>query len=79
MRCSPPSPWPTVAKESGIPVAELGEVLLKNVRGAIALFSIGLVVGVSDTPIDPVCQQPVDRRAAVGRLSTKAPNTCSVR
>jgi adenylate cyclase len=58
----------TVAKESGIPVAELGDVLLKNVRGSIALFSIGLVVGVSDTPVDPVCQQPVDRRAAVGRL-----------
>lgn len=56
------------ARECGIPVAELGDVMLKNVREAIPLYSLGLVVGVSDTPVDPVCQTPVDRRSAAGRL-----------
>jgi len=61
-------PIAEAAREAGIPVAELGEVSLKNVRGVIPLFSLALVVGVSDTPIDPVCQVPVDRRGAAGRL-----------
>ena len=56
------------ARAHGIPVAELGDVLLKNVSGSIRLFSLGMVVGTSDTPIDPVCRVPVDRRSAVGRL-----------
>lgn len=58
----------TSAQDAGIPVAELGQVTLKNVRGAIPLYSLALVVGVTDTPIDPVCQTPVDRRGAAGRL-----------
>ena len=61
-------PIADAARDAGIPVAELGEVTLKNVRGAIPLYSLALVVGVSDTPIDPVCQIPVDRRGAAGRL-----------
>ncbi len=56
------------ARDAGIPVAELGSVLLKNVRGAVTLFSLGLMVGAEATPIDPVCRVPVDRREAVGRL-----------
>jgi class 3 adenylate cyclase len=56
------------AEGAGIPVIELGQVLLKNVTGAVLLYSLGLVLGASETPIDPVCQSPVDRRAAVGHL-----------
>ncbi|MCA9595295.1 MAG: YHS domain-containing protein [Myxococcales bacterium] len=61
-------PIALAARELGIPVAELGAVLLKNVRDAIPLFSLALVVGATETPIDPVCRTPVDRRAAAGRL-----------
>jgi len=64
-------PIAQAAREIGIPVAELGEVLLKNVRDSIPLFSLGLVVGATETPIDPVCQTPVDRRGAAGRLIFK--------
>jgi len=56
------------ARSCGIPVAALGSVLLKNVRSSVALFSLGLVVGPTDTPVDPVCQTPIDRRSAAGRL-----------
>jgi class 3 adenylate cyclase/YHS domain-containing protein len=56
------------AREHGIPVADLGDVLLKNVSGSIRLFSLGMVVGATDTPIDPVCRTPVDRRSAAGQL-----------
>ncbi len=56
------------ARKANIPVADLGAVPLKNVRGAIPLFLLALVVGTAETPIDPVCQNPVDRRAAAGRL-----------
>lgn len=61
-------PVADAARAAGIPVAELGEVMLKNVRDAIPLYSLALMVGVTDTPIDPVCQIPVDRRGAAGRL-----------
>jgi len=62
-------PIADAAKLVGIPVAELGAVSLKNVRGKVRLFSLALVVGVTETPVDPVCRTPVDRRTAVGRLS----------
>lgn len=62
-------PIAAAARGVGIPVAELGDVALKNVRGKVKLFSIALVVGVTETPVDPVCRTPVDRRTAVGRLS----------
>ena len=61
-------PIAIAARAAGIPVAELGQVPLKNVRGEVALFSLGLVVGAEATPIDPVCRVPIDRREAVGRL-----------
>jgi adenylate cyclase len=61
-------PIADAARASGIPVAELGAVSLKNVRRAIPLFSLALVLGESDTPLDPVCRTPIDRRAAAGRL-----------
>jgi adenylate cyclase len=61
-------PIAAAARASGIPVAELGSVLLKNVRDSIQLYSLVLVVGATDTPVDPVCQTPVDRRSAAGRL-----------
>jgi len=61
-------PIAAAARSHGIPVAELGDVLLKNVRGSIPLFSLAVVVGTTETPIDPVCHTPVDRRAAAGRL-----------
>jgi YHS domain-containing protein len=62
------APIAKAARDSDIPVADLGSVLLKNVRGAIRLFSLALVVGVLETPVDPVCRTPVDRRGAAGRL-----------
>jgi adenylate cyclase len=62
-------PIAVAARSAGIPVAEIGEVALKNVRGKVKLFSLALVVGVADTPVDPVCHAPVDRRTAIGRLS----------
>src|SRR6185436_679840 len=52
------------ARVVGIPVAELGAVSLKNVRGKIKLFQLALVVGVTATPVDPVCHTQVDRRTA---------------
>jgi adenylate cyclase len=61
-------PIAAAARSHGIPVAELGDVLLKNVRGSIPLFSLAVVVGTTETPIDPVCHTPVDRRGAAGRL-----------
>jgi class 3 adenylate cyclase/YHS domain-containing protein len=64
-------PIAVAARSAGIPVAELGAVSLKNVRGKVKLFSLALVVGVTDTPVDPVCHASVDRRTAVGRLSYK--------
>jgi YHS domain-containing protein/class 3 adenylate cyclase len=62
------APIAAAARASGIPVAELGPVPLRNVGTSIPLFSLGLMVGASGTPIDPVCHTPVDRRAAAGRL-----------
>jgi adenylate cyclase len=56
------------ARELGIPVVDIGEVALKNVRRMTFLYSMALMLGVSDTPIDPVCQSHVDRRTAAGRL-----------
>lgn len=61
-------PIAAAARACGIPVAELGQVPLKNVRGTISLFSLGLMIGATETPIDPVCHVPVDRRSAAGRL-----------
>jgi adenylate cyclase len=61
-------PIAAAAREAGIPVADLGEVLLKNVRDAIPLYSLGLVVGATETPVDPVCRTPIDRRSAAGSL-----------
>jgi class 3 adenylate cyclase/YHS domain-containing protein len=61
-------PIAAAARECGIPVVELGSVLLKNVRGTIPLFSLALVLGTNETPVDPVCRVPVDRRSAAGRL-----------
>jgi class 3 adenylate cyclase/YHS domain-containing protein len=61
-------PIAEAARACGIPVAELGPVPLKNVRGTIALFSLGLMISATETPIDPVCRVPVDRRTAAGRL-----------
>jgi adenylate cyclase len=62
------APIAEAARASGIPVAELGPVPLRNVGTSIPLFSLGLMVGASGTPIDPVCHIPVDRRIAAGRL-----------
>lgn len=62
-------PIAEAARRIDIPVAELGPVSLKNVRGKVKLFSLALVVGVTETPVDPVCRTSVDRRTAVGRLS----------
>lgn len=61
-------PIADAARTSGIPVIELGNVGLKNVRRSIPLFSLALVLGDIDTPIDPVCRTPIDRRQAVGHL-----------
>lgn len=61
-------PIEEAARESGIAVAELGPVPLKNVRDLVPLYSLALVLGDTDTPIDPVCQVPIDRRSAAGSL-----------
>jgi adenylate cyclase len=61
-------PIATAARDRGIPVAELGSVALKNVRGTVPLFSLALVVGATETPADPVCHVLVDRRGAAGHL-----------
>ena len=61
-------PIAVAARDRGIPVAELGPVSLKNVRGTVALFSLALVVGATETPADPVCHVLVDRRGAAGYL-----------
>lgn len=60
------------ARDQGIPVAELGELLLKNVRRPVPVYSLVLVLGATETPLDPVCQAPVERRAAAGRLRYKS-------
>jgi adenylate cyclase len=62
------APIAEAAKEMGIPVVEIGEVALKNVRSMTFLYSMALMLGATDTPIDPVCRNHVDRRAAAGRL-----------
>jgi adenylate cyclase len=56
------------ARRLDIPVVELGPVPLKNVRNSVELFSLALMIGDNATPLDPVCNSPVDRRAAAGRL-----------
>jgi adenylate cyclase len=56
------------ARDQGLPVAEIGPVSLKNVRGTVPLFSIVLVLGAAETPSDPVCHARVDRRGAAGHL-----------
>jgi adenylate cyclase len=56
------------ARALGIPVIDIGEVALKNVRRMTFLYSMALMLGVTDTPIDPVCHNPIDRRTAAGRL-----------
>lgn len=56
------------ARDLGIPVVEIGEVALKNVRKMTHLFSMALMLGATDTPIDPVCRNHIDRRTAAGRL-----------
>jgi adenylate cyclase len=62
-------PIAEAAREASIPVIDLGAVSLKNVRAAIPLFSLAILVGDADDTIDPVCRLPVDRHAAAGRLS----------
>jgi len=61
-------PIAAAARDRGIPVAELGPVSLKNVRGTVPLFALALVVGATETPADPVCHALVDRRGAAGHL-----------
>jgi class 3 adenylate cyclase/YHS domain-containing protein len=62
------APIAEAARSLGIPVAEIGEVALKNVRHTTFLYSMALMLGATDTPIDPVCHTHVDRRTAAGRL-----------
>ena len=57
-----------VAKERGIPVVDIGPVVLKNVGDATLISSLGFMVGAIESAIDPVCQHVVDRRAAAGYL-----------
>jgi YHS domain-containing protein len=57
-----------VARDRGLPVADIGPVALKNVKDAVILSSVGFMVGAAESTIDPVCQNVVDRRAAAGQL-----------
>jgi adenylate cyclase len=61
-------PIAEAARDMGIPVIDIGEVALKNVRHTTFLYSMALMLGTMDTPIDPVCRTPIDRRTAAGRL-----------
>jgi adenylate cyclase len=61
-------PIANAARDQGIPVAEIGPVSLKNVRGTVSLFSLALVLGATETPSDPVCHARIDRRGAAGHL-----------
>jgi class 3 adenylate cyclase/YHS domain-containing protein len=61
-------PIAAAAGHCGIAVIELGKVALKNVSQPVTLHSLALVLGASDTPIDPVCHVPIDRRNAAGQL-----------
>lgn len=61
-------PIAEAARELGIPVVDIGEVALKNVRRMTFLYSMALMLGATDTPIDPVCRNHIDRRTAAGRL-----------
>jgi adenylate cyclase len=56
------------ARERGLPVVEIGPVSLKNVKDAVILSSVGLMVAAVESAIDPVCQNVIDRRAAAGQL-----------
>jgi class 3 adenylate cyclase/YHS domain-containing protein len=56
------------AEQLGVAVIEIGDVLLKNVKAQVKLYSLGFMLGDYDTPIDPVCHVPVDRRGATGYL-----------
>jgi len=62
------APIADAARDMGIPVVDIGEVALKNVRHTTFLYSMALMLGATDTPIDPVCRNHVDRRTAAGRL-----------
>jgi adenylate cyclase len=62
------APVAEAARALGIPVVDIGDVALKNVRRPTFLYSMALMLGATDTPIDPVCRNHVDRRAAAGRL-----------
>jgi len=62
------APVAEAARALGIPVVDIGDVSLKNVRRPTFLYSMALMLGATDTPIDPVCRNHVDRRAAAGRL-----------
>ena len=62
------APIAEAARALGIPVVDIGDVALKNVRRPTFLYSMALMLGATDTPIDPVCRNHVDRRAAAGRL-----------
>ena len=44
---------------------------MKNVKDAVTLFSLGLVLGSGDTHEDPVCHVSIDCRSAAGRLQYK--------
>ncbi len=66
------APIAEAARACGIPVAELGDVPLKNVKRSVPLFSLALVLGATEAPVDPVCRVPIDRRAAAGRLRYRA-------
>jgi class 3 adenylate cyclase/YHS domain-containing protein len=62
------APIADAARDMGIPVVDIGEVALKNVRRTTFLYSMALMIGATDMPIDPVCHEMVDRRSAAGRL-----------
>lgn len=62
------APIADAAREMGIPVVDIGEVALKNVRHTTFLYSMALMIGSTDMPVDPVCHELVDRRSAAGRL-----------
>lgn len=56
------------ARELRLPVVALGEFDLRHVRGPVAIFEIGGLIGDHGSTVDPVCRMAIERDRASGRL-----------
>lgn len=56
------------ARETGVPVHDLGMFTLKNLQQPVELFELELIEPDSATSIDPVCRMRIPHDTAAGRL-----------